>query len=264
MKFSKSTTSQLKFYVYGLIDPRDKSIFYIGKGGSNNRAFSHLLEERKEPAKNKRIAEIRASGDKPVVDILRHGIESDAEALEIEATLIDAFGKEHLTNEIRGHGTARGRRSSQELERLLGSPAVSVETLVDRYMAFFIHKSYTPTMSEIQIYDCTRQFWHNVSEHNRTVVYDDGKLRFPTALALVDSVVVRAYNIVAWHPAGSTLSTRTASDVQNRWEFVGQMLPNHELLNKRLVREETDLAATQVGYTYLQKNDGTHPSMMQT
>lgn len=32
------------FYVYGLIDPRDDKIFYIGKG-KNNRKDSHLKEE---------------------------------------------------------------------------------------------------------------------------------------------------------------------------------------------------------------------------
>ena len=31
MEFSKSTKEHLGYYVYALVDPRDKTIFYVGK-----------------------------------------------------------------------------------------------------------------------------------------------------------------------------------------------------------------------------------------
>ena len=31
-RFSNKTIEKLQYYVYALIDPRDKKIFYIGKG----------------------------------------------------------------------------------------------------------------------------------------------------------------------------------------------------------------------------------------
>jgi len=252
MKFSKTTLSKLGFYVYALVDPRDMRIFYVGKGSSNNRAFSHLAEQRTEPEKNIRIAEIRNAGEEPIVDILRHGLETNEQVLDVEAAIIDAIGVENLTNQIRGHGTLRGRQTSQQVERLLGSTPVKIDSTMGRCMLFFIHMSYSPTMSESEIYDCTRQFWYKVSRHNREELSADGKLRFPIALAIVDSVVVRAYSIEAWFPAGSTLSSRTPSNTAERWEFVGQLIPDHRLLDNRLVSEDgKDIVPTQQGYSYV-------------
>lgn len=65
-KFSeKSLLSLGDYYVYGLIDPRNRKIFYIGKG-TGNRIFEHELESQGNPesekSKLKMIAEIKAAG----------------------------------------------------------------------------------------------------------------------------------------------------------------------------------------------------------
>ena len=65
-KFSeKSLLSLGDYYVYGLIDPRNRKTFYIGKG-TGNRVFEHELESRGNPEserlKLKTIAEIKAAG----------------------------------------------------------------------------------------------------------------------------------------------------------------------------------------------------------
>lgn len=38
--FKQSVKEALNFYVYALVDPRDKKIFYVGKG-SGDRVFQH-------------------------------------------------------------------------------------------------------------------------------------------------------------------------------------------------------------------------------
>ncbi len=81
------------YYVYILIDPRDDSIFYVGKG-MGQRLLAHgyeaVLKAGLGPRSGKvaRIREIRASGHEPRIDVVRHGL-NEEEALLIEAALID-------------------------------------------------------------------------------------------------------------------------------------------------------------------------------
>lgn len=55
-EFSKVTIENIGYYIYCLIDSRDKTIFYIGKG-CGNRVFAHK-QEIAEKEKNKRIFDI--------------------------------------------------------------------------------------------------------------------------------------------------------------------------------------------------------------
>jgi hypothetical protein len=250
MKFSTSTTKHLGHYVYALIDPRDKSIFYVGKASSNNRAFDHFRVKGEEQ-KHSRIQEIRDAKLEPEVEILRYGLDSVKACLDVEAAVIDAIGLENLTNKIRGHGIDRGRQTSSEVERLHGSKPVAVEAILEPLMLFFINQSYTPTKNESELYDCVRQFWFGVSEKNRNPLQSTGKLPYPIALGVVGSVVVRAYSVAAWFPAGTTMSSRSENNPENRWEFVGKPLQNHSLLGRRLTKDGLDLQANQQGYTYI-------------
>ncbi|MEM6192145.1 LEM-3-like GIY-YIG domain-containing protein [Shewanella scandinavica] len=246
MKFSKSTKEHLGFYVYGLVDPRYKRIFYVGKASANDRAFNHLKVTISESKKQEIIDEIRAANLEPTVEILRYGLESEKVALEVEAAIIDAIGLENLTNGVRGHGVERGRLLASEVERLHGSKPVFIKNITDPYMLFFIHNSYSPTLSEQELYDSVRQFWHQVSENTRM------RVTHPVALGVVEGVVVRAYSIAGWYPAGTTLSSRSFSGSEDKWEFVGQLLSNHPLAGRMLVEDDgTPFTASQKGYCYL-------------
>ncbi len=111
-------------YVYALVDPRDHSVFYVGKG-RGSRVYHHLWHvlgqsERVAPedssadsrdgrattsAKNGRIQDIVDSGRSPEHWIIRHGITAsdapDSAAFAIEQALIDG-----ITLAVRGTGTA--------------------------------------------------------------------------------------------------------------------------------------------------------------
>jgi hypothetical protein len=255
MNFSNATTTHLGHYVYALVDPRDGAIFYVGKANANNRAFNHLSATRGESAKHDRIAEIRASKFEPVVEILRYGLTSAKESFEVEAAIIDTVGLEKLSNQVRGHGVDRGRQTAHEVERLHGSKPIEVNDLRESLMLFFINKTYSPTKTELELYDCVRQFWSKVSIATRTPDAS-GKLRYSVALGVADSVVVKAYSIAAWFPAHTTCSSRTSrartlSQPGNRWEFVGQLIPDHQLVGRRLTRNEKDYPANQQGYGYI-------------
>lgn len=246
MKFSKSTKEHLGFYVYGLVDPRTKKIFYVGKASGNDRAFNHLNATTSDSRKQALIAEIRAANLEPVVEILRYGLSDADMAFEVEAAIIDAIGLENLTNEVRGHGVDRGRLPATEVERLHGSPPVPIRSIAEPCMLFFVHNSYSPTLSEQEIYDRVRQFWHKVSIQTRTAAIQ------PVALGVVDGVVVRAYSIAGWYPAGTTLSSRPFGGAKDKWEFVGQLLKDHPLVGRMLVEDDgKPLMASQKGYAYL-------------
>jgi len=114
------------YYVYVLIDSRDDSIFYVGKG-TGQRLLAHgdeaLLGTDPGPRSKKvdRIREIRAAGLEPRIDVVRHGLDED-DAFQVEGALIDSLCG--LTNAVRGHGAERGRMSLDELKRRYGAEPV--------------------------------------------------------------------------------------------------------------------------------------------
>jgi len=254
--FNRTIQDKLGFYVYGLIDPITKEIFYVGKASGNNRAFDHLkktqnMNSRMSPKKLK-INEIRQKGYEPIVEVLRYGLSSEEVALEVEAAIIDSIGLEKLTNIVKGHGIERGRLTLQEIERLYGSTPVNITTLTEKYVMFFLSQTYSTSLDEIQIYDATRQFWYNVSQVKRNK-NERGELEYSVALSIYDSVVVRVYSILQWFRAGQTLSTRSIEKTTDRWEFVGNLILDHPLMGKKLVEDAngSDLRANQQGYRYV-------------
>jgi hypothetical protein len=250
IRFSSQTTKHLRHYVYALADPRDNKIFYVGKASANNRAYDHLNSEFEETSKHSHIKAIREAGAEPVVEILRYGLETKEACFEVEAAIIDTLGLENLTNRVRGHGVERGRQTAAEVERLYGSKPVDIAGISEPLMLFFVNRTYSPTMSEIEIYDCVRQFWSGVGASRRT--RDQfGRLPYSIALGIADGVVVRAYSIAEWFPAGTTLSTRGLGRGESRWEFVGQLLHDHPLVGRRLVNGNSEVIATQQGYRYI-------------
>lgn len=114
------------YYVYVLVDPRDGSIFYVGKG-TGQRLLAHgyeaMLKSDPGPRSGKvaRIREIREAGFEPRIDVVRHGLSED-QALLVEAALIDSVAG--LTNKVAGRGAAEGRVSLDELVSRYGATPV--------------------------------------------------------------------------------------------------------------------------------------------
>ncbi|WCL50779.1 LEM-3-like GIY-YIG domain-containing protein [Leptospira sp. GIMC2001] len=250
-KFNKKIQEALGYYVYGLIDPFTKRIFYIGKGGKNSRPHEHLKPSKIETDKTLKISEIRKRKKEPIIDIIRYGLESNEIAHQIEAAIIDTIGLENLTNKVRGHGIENGRLSIPEIERLYGSDAIFKKDITEKMMMFFISRTYSTTLNEIEIYDATRQFWFGVAESTRTN-NKQGELDYKIALSIFDSVIVRVYSIESWFQAGKTLTTRENKDRKNRFEFIGNKIENHYLLGKKILNDDgKEIKAYQAGYGYI-------------
>ena len=74
--FKQSVKEALNFYVYALVDPRDKKIFYVGKG-SGDRVFQHAedsLNDNDESLKLSTIRDIHSANLEVEYYIIRHNL----------------------------------------------------------------------------------------------------------------------------------------------------------------------------------------------
>lgn len=98
------------YYVYELADPRDGSVFYVGKG-KGDRKSQHVRDARKGVKGHKcdRIRTILAAGME-VTERVTHEFDVEDEAYEYERDLIAHYGLSKLTNIAAG-----GREMTSEL-----------------------------------------------------------------------------------------------------------------------------------------------------
>jgi hypothetical protein len=208
---------KLGHYVYLLTDPRNRTVFYVGKG-KNGRILAHLRGE--ENAITKKMEEIRTAGAEPLMEILAHGL-GKQEAHKIESAAIDLLlDLGNLVNAVRGHGAKTGRMGL--------SDAIAYHTKVkakfrkdDRLILIRINKLYRYGMSDSDLYDATRSAWRVDADRCKRAEY---------ALAVFQGVVREVYAITGWFPAGTTLNFRPSKlgiTEKDRWEFVGNIAADH-------------------------------------
>lgn len=168
MRFDESTSQKLQYYVYALIDPRDKKPFYVGKG-KDNRVFDHLqcaIENPTASDKYEKIREIVNSGLLVTHVIIKHGLTEKA-AFQVESSLIDYsiyFGHQ-LTNEVLGHNSIEnGLMSSDEVIRKYNAP--KLEKMDGDCVLININKTYKRGSGANGIYQATKESW--VIDKNKT------------------------------------------------------------------------------------------------
>jgi uncharacterized protein len=205
---------RLGYYVYLYVDPRDGSIFYVGKG-QRERALDHLSAEG-ESRKASVMAELRQAGLSPRIEILTHQLPDEETAFRIEAAAIDLVGLGVLTNEVRGwRSIEMGRLPLSELVIYYAAKPVLV---TDPVLLIRINRLYRHGMSEQELFEVTRGVW-KLGERRNGARY---------ALAVFEGVVREVYTIEAWHRAGTLpYATRELEDVlaPGRVEFSGHVAP---------------------------------------
>ena len=211
-KFPRDVIKKLGYYVYLYLDPDTGEIFYVGKG-KGNRVFSHLSDTA-ETKKTDRIKEIKSRGKQPEIEILAHGLSSESDVLRIESAVIDAFGSNQLTNANRGWKS--GSYGRMTLDQLIAQYAATEVEIIHPVILIRINKLFHYGMTPIELYDVTRGFWKTGPKRKSAHF----------AFSVFDGVVQEVYQIVSWHQAGTTFSTRDHGGRDERWEFVGSLADN--------------------------------------
>ena len=214
--FSTKTIEALGHYVYVYSDPDTKKPFYVGKG-KGNRAFDHL-DDQSESDKVRKIAEIKARGKEPLIEILVHGL-NDETALKVEAAAIDLIGIESLTNQQRGHGSGTyGKIEASTLEARYVCEKLSPEDIKHNIILIRINDLYRNDMTPLELYEATRGYWRVNPEQAEKAEY---------VLSVYDGMVLEVYQPMQWFPGLSTFSIRqelvSAERCRSRYEFVGRI-----------------------------------------
>lgn len=153
-QFSPQTLQEIGYYVYLLVDPRDNTIFYVGKG-ENNRVFNHEEKVRKDfnPDNDKevRIKDILDAGLNVEKYIVRYQL-TEEQAFIVESVLINLLGggkgeyvpfKFELSNIQGGHQMSTNKiMTVEQLDALYSSKPLTVDEITDRVMCININKAY--------------------------------------------------------------------------------------------------------------------------
>lgn len=213
----------LAYYVYVLRDPRDRQVFYVGKG-VGSRVYAHVAEAATlaERRKLTRIREIEADGHHVEHLLVRSGLPTEAEAYLVEQSVIDALTASgiSLTNEVLGHGSSAHGLATVEaaIARYIAPPSPEV---TEPTVFFIINRAWRSDMTEAEVYDVTRGHWR-IGERSRSAV--------TYAMGVAFGVVRGVYRIDSWFP--SPLPGEVG-----RWGFNGVPAPEMDAFLGTSVRK---------------------------
>ncbi|MEN9920396.1 MAG: hypothetical protein RL538_289 [Candidatus Parcubacteria bacterium] len=205
-RLSQSTIEKLGYYVYVLIDPRSKKVFYVGKG-KGSRIYNHVLEaeciNKNEKLKIAKIKEIHKAGKEVLHEIVRHGL-TEGEALAVEASLIDFIGLKNLTNIVDGHYTdIYGKRTVEELEIQYEAPKTVIKHPL---LLIRINQLYYRGISEKELYEATRKHW-KLGMRARKIKY---------VCAIYLGIIREVYEVKKWYES---------DEIVGRSYFEGKVAP---------------------------------------
>lgn len=212
-QFPVFVIEKLEFYVYSLIDPDTKQVFYIGKG-TGKRVFDHAKAAITNPEpgeKLDRIQEIHNRGSSVEYVIIRHGL-TQKEAFEVEAALIDYAGLASLTNQVLGFNSdERGKMTVAEIIEKYAAPEIEV---MEPVLLIVVNRLYRKGMSAEELYAITRGDW----------VIGPRREKARYACAVYNGIVRAVYTIDKWY---AVISSNPDHKQSKRWRFDG--VTAHEL-----------------------------------
>ena len=230
-KFPKEIHEQLGYYIYRLIDPRDGSTFYVGKG-YGDRVFNHINDaleyegdEDEASAKIKTLRQIRNTGLEPLHIIHRHNL-TEEQAFLTEAVVIDMIPG--LSNEVGGHGSNQyGPANSQELINRYKIDEMVIHN-GHRIIAINVNRS----IEDREFYDAVRCAWRISLERAQKADY---------IFAMKEGICREVFIADEWMPATQENFPGILNEsVAGRYGFTGRKAPDEIrqlYVNKRMPEE---------------------------
>ena len=254
-RFPPEIHSELGYYIYRLIDPRDGMTFYVGKG-KGDRVFEHMkgvitsdackknvhdgVAQTDEVSEKVRlIRDILTEGLQPLHIIHRHGLTED-EALLAEAVLIDATPG--LSNVMGGYGSSSfGPASASQLVERYKTEVAEIPPGL-KVLAININRS----SSERSVYDAVRGFWR---------ISTDRASRADVVLAVIQGICRGVFQADRWLPAEPGNFPFLEEAISGRSGFIGRQASNKYssiFINKKLPSEFNRKRgmATPIQYNY--------------
>jgi len=228
LAFLPGVSEHLGYYVYALIDPRDNTIFYVGKG-KGDRVYQHARYAKKvdrgesrAELKLGRIQDIHRAGLDVRVEIVRHGLTEEV-AFEVEAAVMDALeisGLE-LTNAVAGQGTRRGWRPLEDIIACYAATDVEIAS-EHRVLLIRVRREFRHGMTADELYEKTRQWWKVAPRRKPDY-----------AFAVYDGIVRAVYRIDHDSWVQPTEAERVGR-MEGRWAFHGE---RDAVMEERYVRK---------------------------
>lgn len=232
-EFSAAVIEALQYYVYCLVDPRTRKIFYIGKG-HDNRVFAHAndsLNENISSLKLDTIRDIRRSGLNVSYYIIRHGLTED-EALLVESVLIDMltyndFNTEMILSNIQAghHQWDMGIKTVDEINLIYDCPKIKINP-TETLLLVSLNRSFDQAKAKgvyrrLDIYESTRKYWAIGKNMPKEIKYVLGVYR-----GIVRSVI----EVESWK--WSSVSEDGTIFKRERCMFEGRLIEDSQYLNK--------------------------------
>lgn len=213
-EFSELTLQKLNqkgdYYVYGLIDPRNNKLFYIGKG-TGNRVFQHVAESGKnrnsEKAKLQTIKSIEESKNEVKHILINWGL-TENEAFASESSLINLMNyisDDMLTNIVAGHHSV-GCLSTEEIEREYGAKPLLFEDFNHKLLVIKVNKLYNRHMSNHEIHDIVRGIWSANIDRAKQADY---------VLGVYNNLIICCYKPARWYKVSECASNILPEHTRN-------------------------------------------------
>ncbi len=208
-EFPISVVEKIGYYVYLLIDPETKDVFYIGKG-TGNRVFNHANAAIDNPNPGEKLGRIRSIHENGLAVeylILRHGMTEES-AFEVESALIDYVGIDALTNKV--HGMSSDDRGKMSIVDIIAKYAAPEIVISEPSILITVNRLYRKGMNADELYEITRGNW----------VIGKRREKIRHAFAVYNGVIRQVYSVKSWQPV---LNRNPSQKISNRWRFDGEI-----------------------------------------